>query len=93
MFGSNVVDVNYITTQIPTSFIFQHLVNQDLAYNKRKFVQFVIIRYLLAHGRLMTNFGSMRSHFELLKVKHCPKKHWCDNVGQGMVNALHTIIM
>ncbi len=51
MFGLNVVDVDCITTQIPTSFIFQHFVNQDLANNKRKFVKFAISRYLLAHSR------------------------------------------
>jgi hypothetical protein len=81
MFGSNVVDVYCITTQIPTSSIFQHLVNQDFAYNNRKFVQFVVIRYLLTHGRPMTDFENMRSFLVLLKVKHCPKKHWCDSVG------------
>jgi hypothetical protein len=35
----------------------------------------------------------MKSLLELLKVKHCPKKHWCDNVGWGMAEALHTIVI
>jgi hypothetical protein len=39
----------------------------------------------------MIDFENMRCFFELLKVKHCPKKEWCDNVGWGMVKALHSI--
>jgi hypothetical protein len=29
----------------------------------------------------------------LLKIKHYPKEHWCDNASWGMVKALHTIVM
>jgi hypothetical protein len=35
----------------------------------------------------------MKSLLELLKVKHCPKKHWFDNASWGIVEALHTIVM
>ncbi len=54
---------------------------------------FVVILYLLSHGRPLTNFEKMNFFLELLKVIHCPKKHWCDNVGWGMAKALHTIII
>jgi len=49
--------------------------NQGMAFNKRKFVQFVVIQYLLVHGTPMTNFENVKFFLELLKVKHYPKKH------------------
>ncbi len=80
-------------TQIPAAFVFQLVTNQGLASNKRKFVQkFSIILYLLTHGKPLTNF-TKKFLLELLKIKHCPKNHWCDNVGWGMAKALHTIVM
>ncbi len=66
--------------QIPPNFVLQ-FVNQSLAFNKRKFVQFVVILYLLFQGKFITKFENMRSLLELLKIKHYPKNHWCDNVG------------
>jgi len=35
----------------------------------------------------------MKFLLELLRIKHCPKKHWFDNAIWGMVEALHTIVM
>ncbi len=62
-------------------------------FNKRKFVQFVGILYLLSHGKPMVAFENMKSFLELLKVKHYPKKHLCDNASWGMAKAFHTIVM
>ncbi len=61
--------------------------------NNKKFVQFVIILYLLTHGRPMTNFHNVKFLLNLLKVEHYPKKHQYDNVTWGVVEALHSIIM
>lgn len=57
--------------------------------NKRKVVHFAIILYLLTHGKRMTNFENISILLELMKVKHCPKKHWCDNSSWGMPKVLH----
>jgi len=35
----------------------------------------------------------MKSFLELLKIKHYPKKHWCDNESWGMVKTFHAIVM
>jgi hypothetical protein len=64
-----------IYAQIPFYFIFQLVINASLAFNKKKFVQFVVILYLLAHGKHMTNFENMTYFMNLLKVKHYPRKH------------------
>ncbi len=53
--------------QILANFVLQLLINQGLASNKRKFVQFVFILYVLSHSKPMTNFENMKSLFELLK--------------------------
>ncbi len=78
--------------QILHQYVLQ-LVNQIMAYNERKFVQFVVIQYLLAHGTPMTNFENVKSFLKLLKVKHYPKKHQCDNVGWGMFETFNSIII
>jgi hypothetical protein len=41
----------------------------------------------------MTNFHNVKFLLNLLKVEHYPKKHQCDNVTWGVVEALHSIIM
>jgi len=61
--------------QILVNFVFQLVIYQGLASNKRKFVQFLVILYVLSHSRPMTNFENMKSLLELLKVKHCLEKH------------------
>jgi hypothetical protein len=47
---------------------------------------------LLFHGRPTIDFENMRFLKKLFKVKHCPIKQWCDNVGWGMVKAFHSIV-
>ncbi len=59
-----------IYAQIPFRSILQLVINANLAFYKKKFVQFVVILYLLAHGKLMTNFEDMNYFMNLLKVKH-----------------------
>ncbi len=82
-----------IYAQIPFCFILQLVINANLAFNEKKFVQFVVILYLLAHGKHMNFFENMKYFMNLLKVKHYPKKQQCDDVAWGMVEALHSIIM
>jgi hypothetical protein len=41
----------------------------------------------------MTDFQNVKFLLNFLKVKHYPKKHQCDNVTWGVVEALHSIIM
>jgi len=60
---------------IPFHSILQLVINANLAFNKKKFVQFVVILYLLAHGKLMIDFENMNYFMNLLKVKHYTKKH------------------
>jgi hypothetical protein len=79
--------------QILPNFVFQLVINQGLASDTMQFVQFAIIMYLLIFSRLMTNFKNMRFLRELLKIKLCLKKHWCDNVSWGMAEILHTIVL
>jgi hypothetical protein len=61
--------------------ILQLVINQGLPSNKKKFIQIIVILYLIFRGRPMTNFENMSFFFELLKVKHFPNKHLCYNVG------------
>lgn len=77
----------------PTLFYFTVVDYQNLRSNKRKVMHFVVILYLLAHGKLMNFFENMKSFLKFLEVKHFPKKHWWDNYSWGMVKSLHTIIM
>jgi hypothetical protein len=51
------------------------VVEDVVGKEKRKFIQFVAIFWLLKQGRPMTNFEAMKLLFEFLKVKHTPKKH------------------
>ncbi len=82
-----------IYAQIPFHSILQLVINANLAFNKKKFVQFVVILYLLTHGKLMTDFENMNYFMNLLKVKHYTKKHQCDDAPWCMAEALHSIIM
>ncbi len=61
--------------QILVNFVLQLVIYQGLASNKRKFVQFIVILYVLFHSKPMNFFENMKSLLELLKVKHCLKKH------------------
>jgi hypothetical protein len=45
-----------------------------MAFNKKKFVQFVVILYLLAHGKPMTNFENMKYFYEFVEGETLPKK-------------------
>ncbi len=60
---------------IPFHSILQLVINANLAFNKKKFVQFVVILYLLAHGKLMIDFENMNYFMNSLNVKHYTKKH------------------
>jgi len=64
-----------------------------LRSNKRELLHFVVILYLLAHGKLMINFENMKSLLKFFNMKNFPKKHWWDNSSWGMVKSPHTIIM
>jgi hypothetical protein len=39
----------------------------------------------------MIDFENIRFLFHLLKMKHYPKKHLCDNASWGMVETFHII--
>jgi len=46
--------------------------------HKRKYVQFVTLYHILAHGRLMTNFERFKVLFQMFKMKNVGRKHWSD---------------
>jgi hypothetical protein len=79
--------------QILLNLVFQLVINQGLTFDTMQFVQFAIIMYLLFFSRLMKFFENIKFLLELLKIEHCWKKHWCDNVSWGMVEILHTIVV
>ncbi len=62
--------------QIPFCSILQLVINANMAFNKKKFVQFVVILYLLAHGKPMTNFENMKYFYEFVEGETLPKKTW-----------------
>jgi hypothetical protein len=51
------------------------VVGDVVGREKKKFMQFFAIFWILKQGRPMTDFEEMKLLFEFLKVKHVPKKH------------------
>jgi hypothetical protein len=41
----------------------------------------------------MIDFENINFLLHLLKMKHYPKKHLCDNASWGMVETFHIIVM
>jgi hypothetical protein len=66
---------NVLLPQILHDF-FLELVSQGSGFDKKKFVQFVVVLYFLDHERPMTYFESMKYLFDFLKFKHFPMKYW-----------------
>jgi hypothetical protein len=76
-----------------TLFCFAVVDYQNLRSNKRELLRFVVLLYLLTHGKLMINFENMKSLLRFVSIKNFPKKHWWDNSSWGMVKSPHTIMM
>jgi hypothetical protein len=49
-------------------------------HNKCKFIQFVVIFWILKLGRPFIDFEEMKELFEFFKVKSTPHKHWSNSI-------------
>ncbi len=65
----------------------------DVPFDRKwKYVQFVTIYHILAHGWPMTNYEGFQALFQMLKVKNVSKKHCSDMSKQGMVEIMHIVL-
>lgn len=65
----------------------------QLSERRREFVQFASIFWLLREGHPMADFRALRDLFDLLRLKHNLRKHWCDNFGWEITDVMHSIVL
>jgi hypothetical protein len=59
----------------------------------RKRLQMGTIFHLLEQGRPMLEYEALQPLFEFLEVPKIPKRHWSDNAGWTMVEAMYTQVL